>query len=73
MHNINGGVKYFKKLMDQFGGNVSLALAAYNAGSRKVRLYQGVPPFKSTRYYVKKVFKYYRFYKNQMAAGTDNA
>ena len=65
--NISGGVRYFKQLVNQFGGDVELALAAYNAGSRNVRHYQGVPPFKATRYYIKKVFKYYRIYKNQMA------
>ena len=66
-HNINAGVGYFKKLLGQFDGDVKLALAAYNAGTRKVRQYQGVPPFKATHYYIKKVFEYYRFYKKQMA------
>ena len=65
--NISGGVRYFKQLVNQFNGDVKLALAAYNAGSRNVRNYQGVPPFKATRYYIKKVFKYYQIYKNQMA------
>ena len=64
-HNINGGVKYFKYLMKKFDGDIKLALAAYNAGSRYVRQYQGIPPFKATRYYITKVFKYYNFYKNQ--------
>jgi soluble lytic murein transglycosylase-like protein len=65
--NISGGVRYFKQLVTQFDGDVTLALAAYNAGSRNVRHYQGIPPFKATRYYIKKVFKYYQIYKNQMA------
>jgi soluble lytic murein transglycosylase-like protein len=65
-HNIEGGVEYFKKLLNQFDGDVELALAAYNAGSRRVRQYQGVPPFKATRYYVKKVFEYYNCYKEHM-------
>jgi len=65
-HNINAGVRYFKKLLNQFDGNVELALAAYNAGSRKVREHRGIPPFKATKYYVKKVIKYYRYYKTQM-------
>ncbi len=68
--NIHAGVGYFKKLMNQFDGNVEFALAAYNAGSRKVRKYQGVPPFKATRYYVKKVLQYYQTYKEQMKAET---
>jgi soluble lytic murein transglycosylase-like protein len=65
-HNINAGVRYFKKLLNQFDGDVELALAAYNAGSRKVREHRGIPPFKATKYYVKKVIKYYRYYKTQM-------
>ena len=68
--NIHAGVGYFKKLMNQFDGNVEFALAAYNAGSRKVRKYQGIPPFKATRYYVKKVLQYYQTYKDQMKAET---
>jgi len=66
--NINAGVKYFKQLLDQFNGNVKLALAAYNAGSGRVREYQGVPPYKSTQAYIKKVFEYYHFYKEQMSS-----
>jgi hypothetical protein len=64
--NILGGVKYFKKLLDQFNGDIKLALAAYNAGSRKVRKYKGVPPFKTTRLYIKKVFKYRQEYQQQI-------
>ena len=66
-HNINAGVKYFRHLMNQFDGDARLALAAYNAGSRKVRQYQGVPPFRATKYYIKKVFMYYKHYKKEMA------
>jgi soluble lytic murein transglycosylase-like protein len=69
--NISGGVRYFKKLVTQFDGDVKLALAAYNAGSRNVRHYQGIPPFKATRYYIKKVFKYYQIYKDQMMGEMD--
>jgi soluble lytic murein transglycosylase-like protein len=70
-HNINGGVRYYKKLLNKFKGDIKLALAAYNAGMRKVREHNGVPPYKSTRYYIKKVFEYYQHYKNQLA--TDQA
>ena len=64
--NISGGVRYFKQLVTRFDGDVKLALAAYNAGSKKVKHYQGIPPFKATHYYIAKVFKYYELYKNQM-------
>ena len=64
-HNINAGVRYFRKLLNQFG-DVTLALAAYNAGGRNVRKYNGVPPYKATRYYIKKVLEYYHIYKYQM-------
>lgn len=66
--NIDGGVRYFKKLLDRFKGDVELALAAYNAGSRYVRKYNGVPPFRATRLYIKKVLHYHKKYKQEMAA-----
>jgi len=66
--NINGGVMYFKKLLDRFDGNVEFALAAYNAGSRYVRKYGGVPPFQQTQTYIHKVFKYHRQYKQELEA-----
>jgi soluble lytic murein transglycosylase-like protein len=58
-HNVNGGTKYIKLLLDRFNGNIELALAAYHAGSTKVRKYNGIPPFRSTKIYIKKVFEYY--------------
>jgi soluble lytic murein transglycosylase-like protein len=67
-HNIHGGVKYFSQLLDRFSGNVKLALAAYNAGSRYVKKYRGIPPFKATRIYIQKVIEYYQNYKKQLAA-----
>lgn len=72
-HNINAGVKYYKQLLAKFKGDVELALAAYNAGAGNVLKYQGIPPFKATQYYVKKVFEYYQYYKMDMAERIDNA
>ena len=50
--NIQGGSKYLKYLLDLFGGNYALALAAYNAGEAAVATYGGVPPFPETRNYL---------------------
>lgn len=61
-HNVNAGVRYLKMLLNQFEGDPLLALAAYNAGSKKVRKYRGIPPFKATRHYLKKVIRYYKYY-----------
>jgi soluble lytic murein transglycosylase-like protein len=66
-HNIHAGVRYFRQLLDRFDGNIELALAAYNAGSRKVRKYKGIPPFRATQIYIEKVFVYYERYKKEMA------
>jgi soluble lytic murein transglycosylase-like protein len=62
--NIYGGSLYLKTLIDKFDGDLELALAAYNAGSRHVIRYGGVPPFKQTRRYIHKVFKYHQLYKD---------
>jgi len=65
--NINGGARYLRQLMDRFDNDVQLALAAYNAGSRYVRKYNGVPPFRETRLYIKKVINYRTLYQENQS------
>lgn len=53
--NVLAGARYFRSLINQFEGNVKLAVAAYNAGPRAVVKYHGIPPFAETQNYVTKV------------------
>ena len=71
--NIDAGVRYFSGLLNRVGGDVELALAAYNAGLGRVQEYNGVPPYKATRFYIRKVLKFHRVYSKQVTLGNDAA
>lgn len=62
--NIMAGTKYLAWLLKRFKGNIRFALAGYNAGEGKVDRYKGIPPYKETQNYVKKVIANYYTFKN---------
>ncbi len=57
--NIDAGVRHLKQLLDSFGGDVRLSLAAYNAGATAVHSHKGVPPFRETLNYVRQITDLY--------------
>jgi hypothetical protein len=57
--NLNAGLGYLRTLLTRFNGDLELALAAYNAGPEAVIRYGGVPPYRETRNYIKRIKKYY--------------
>lgn len=59
--NVDGGTRYLRHLWDHFG-DLSNALAAYNAGPESVDRYGGIPPYPETQQYVRRVLAYYRVY-----------
>lgn len=57
--NVRGGVREFSRLINRYSGNLSLALAAYNAGEGAVLRYRGIPPYPETRGYVARIMETY--------------
>jgi hypothetical protein len=58
--NIEGGTRYLRFLLEKFNGDLTLALAAYNAGPKTVEKYRTVPPISETKQYVKKILSIFR-------------
>ncbi len=65
--NIEGGVRHLRMLLDRYGGNLTLAIAAYNAGTKRVEEAGGLPPIPETREYLARVLRYRLAYKREGA------
>jgi len=57
--NIEGGTRYLRYLLDKFNGDLTLALAAYNAGPKTIEKFGGMPPIQETRQYVRQILSIY--------------
>lgn len=55
--NVEAGTRYLRQLLDLYGSDLALALAAYNAGPEKVAAHKGIPPYRETRNYVSRVIR----------------
>lgn len=65
VENVAGGSRYLRLLLDMFGGNVVYAVAGYNAGEGAVVKHGGIPPYKETQEYVRRVAQLYKGYKEK--------
>ncbi|MFO8072125.1 MAG: lytic transglycosylase domain-containing protein [Polyangia bacterium] len=63
--NIMGGTRYLRYLANAFGGDMVLTIAGYHAGEGAVMKHDGVPPYRSTRGYIRKVLRFYYHYKQK--------
>jgi soluble lytic murein transglycosylase-like protein len=73
VQSLDGAARYLRGLLGQFGGDVSKALAAYNAGEGNVKKYGGIPPFAETRAYVPAVLAAYDTYRQAAPTSASSA
>lgn len=70
--NIRAGVTHLHSLLKEFNGSKTRAIAAYNAGATAVKRYRGIPPYKETQTYVKRVLNFYEKYQSELADRSNN-